>query len=84
MVSRVVPLKSPHTVYRGDPMERQKYDATYHLGNTVVHIIGPGDLTPDEYERRRQEVRKAFLKAWQTLSPAQQKELNEAASKDGS
>ena len=81
-----VPHKLPHTLSRGDSMTEQKYDATYQLGKTVVHVVGPGELSDEELSRRLKEYYKAGWKAWDSLTPEKQKALNEevAASEDSS
>ncbi|QZY56991.1 hypothetical protein [Crassaminicella profunda] len=37
----------------------EKYDATYHFGNTTVHIIGPPPMTEEEIEKVLDEYHRA-------------------------
>lgn len=41
-------------------MER-KYDATYYLGNTVVHVVAPPPMSEEEKEKI---LREFYLHAW--------------------
>ena len=78
-LSRAVLPESQHTVYRGEDMVEKKYDATYQVGNSTVHVVSPGALSEEETSYRKKQVRKAFINAWKSLSPEKQKEINEKA-----
>ncbi|GAE31632.1 hypothetical protein [Halalkalibacter hemicellulosilyticus] len=60
-------------------MTEQNYDATYKLGKTVVHVISPGELTPEELQKRIKDYHLAGWSAWNSLTPEQQKALNKEA-----
>lgn len=78
-----VPLNSAHILSRGDSMTEQKYDATYKLGKTTVHVVGPGELSQEELDRRLKAYHLAGWSAWNSLTTEQKIAANEAAaSKD--
>lgn len=39
--------------------KEEKYDATYHFGNTTVHIVGPPPMTEEEIDKVLDEYHKA-------------------------
>ncbi|MBS4025539.1 MAG: cell division protein FtsZ [Clostridia bacterium] len=39
--------------------EEGKYDATYKFGNTIVHVVSPQDMTPEEIEQVLNEFHRA-------------------------
>lgn len=47
--TRVVPVKPPHRLNWGD--ESVKYDKTLKLGKTIIHIVNPPQMTPEEIEQ---------------------------------
>lgn len=71
----VVHLDKPHMIKRGDHMER-KYDATYYLGNTVVHIVSPPPMTDEEKEEVLREYRYHAWEAWNKLSVEERLRIN--------
>jgi len=53
---------------KGQVIDReQAYDATYHFGNTVVHIIAPKPKTPEEIEKIIEEHHKVGWEIWNDL-----------------
>ncbi|WHY76264.1 hypothetical protein QNH20_19365 [Neobacillus sp. WH10] len=48
--------------------QNEKYAATYHIGNTVIHVVAPPPMTAEEKQTKVNEFYKA---AWEVV-----KELN--------
>ena len=42
----------------------ENYDATYHFGNTVVHVVSPEAKTPEEIEKILEEYHRAGWEIW--------------------
>ncbi|WP_100406643.1 hypothetical protein [Bacillus solitudinis] len=74
-----VPQRLPHILSRGDSMTEQKYDATYRFGKTVVHVVSPGELSQEEFDKRLKAYQRAGWSAWNSLTTDQKLSLNEAA-----
>lgn len=43
------------------------YDATYHFGNTVVHVVSPEIKTPEEIDKVLEEYHRAGWDIWNEL-----------------
>jgi hypothetical protein len=52
--------------------QNEKYAATYHFGNTVVHVVAPPPMTPEEKKRRVDAFYKA---AWQVVLELNRKNM---------
>ncbi len=48
-------------------MEKEKYDATYKIENTTVHVVAPPPMTNEEKERILDEFHQAGYKIWQKI-----------------
>ena len=53
-------------------METKKYDATYHLGKTTVHIVSPETvlgrkMTEEEKQKVLDEIKKVNIDKWLRL-----------------
>ncbi|AFS79215.1 hypothetical protein Curi_c22120 [Gottschalkia acidurici 9a] len=42
----------------------KKYDATYKLGNTTVHIVAPPPLTEDDWNKIKKGLNRLGLEIW--------------------
>lgn len=56
--------------------KRRKYDATYKLGNTTVHVVAPPLISEEEKERRLREYYLAGWSAWNSLSVEERLRIN--------
>ncbi|MBU8905564.1 hypothetical protein [Desertibacillus haloalkaliphilus] len=75
-----VHLSKPHIVLRGDQqMEEKKYDATYKLGKTTVHVVAPEPMSEEERYKRVREFHLAGWSIWNDLSTEKKLELNKEA-----
>jgi hypothetical protein len=54
----------------------KKYDATYQLGNTTVHIVAPPPLTEEEKAKRIREYYIAGWNAWNSLPVEERLRIN--------
>lgn len=72
----VVHIDHPHILNRGDRVER-KYDATYHFGKTVVHIVAPPPMTDEAKEKILRELQLVEWKVWNKFSVEKRLRLNE-------
>lgn len=54
----------------------KKYDATYKLGNTTVHIVAPAPMSEEEKEKRVQEFYLAGWSAWNSLPVEERLRIN--------
>lgn len=71
-ITGVVPqgLRHKH-VSRGDLLMKQKaYDATYEIGNTVVHIVAPPKKTQAEVDQILKEFHRC---GWSILEEIEEK-----------
>ena len=72
-VSRVVldDFQHRHQV-RGDVSmeEKQKYAATYQMGNTVVHVVAPPPMSEEE---KNDILKKFHLAGWAIIEELEQK-----------
>lgn len=70
----VQPEKLHKHVARGDieMNENKDYAATYHFGNTVVHVVAPPPMTPEEKQKKVDEFYKA---AWQVVKSLNEKNM---------
>jgi hypothetical protein len=55
-----------------------KYDATYKLGNTTVHVIAPKNQTMEEKEKVLNELHNAGWSIWDSLSQEEKKKINKS------
>jgi hypothetical protein len=53
-----------------------KYDVTYHLGNTVVHVVAPLPMTEDEKEEILLDFYNHAWSAWNSLSIEERLKIN--------
>lgn len=60
---------------RGDSMEN-KYDATYQIGKTIVHVVAPKDVSKDEMQSRIRDLHLAGWAIWNSLPREKQLEIN--------
>lgn len=75
-IARAVQQVLPHKhSLRGDSMEK-KYDATYHFGKTVVHVIAPKNVDEAEQEKRLRDFHLAGWAIWNSLPREKQLEIN--------
>jgi hypothetical protein len=56
--------------------EKPKYDATYHLGNTVVHVVAPPPMTEEAKEKILRELYHHAWNAWNLLSVEERLKIN--------
>jgi hypothetical protein len=70
-------------IYRGDVKVVKNIDisATYKVGNTIIHIVGPQNLSEEETHKRQQEFDSAGWIAWNTLSVDERIRINQECSK---
>lgn len=54
----------------------QNYDATYHLGNTVVHVVAPEPKTPEEIEKILEGYHKVGWEIWNDLLKKERNKTN--------
>ncbi len=54
----------------------KKYDATYHLDNTIVHIIAPSYMTTVEKERILREFYRYAWDIWNSLPVEERLRIN--------
>ncbi|WP_201259773.1 hypothetical protein [Tissierella sp. P1] len=47
---------------------KKKYDATYKLGDAIVHVVAPPPMTEEENERILSEFHQAGYEIWKNLS----------------
>lgn len=66
----------PHRINRGDGPMEQKYDATYIIGKTTVHIAAPPPMTQEEIDRRVREFHIAGWNAWNSLPIEERLRIN--------
>lgn len=78
-----VPPKSQHIdSSRGDPMaEDRKYDATYKIGKTTVHVVAPPPMSEEKRERILNEYHYAGWAIWNSLSDEEKLRINEEEEK---
>lgn len=81
-IARAVHTLSPHKYYRGDYMEK-KYDATYQLGKTTVHVVAPEPMSKEEHEKRVRDFYLAGWAIWNELPEEKKLELNRKARTTG-
>lgn len=48
-------------------LRKEKYDETYKIGNTTVHVVAPPPMTHEEKERILDEFHQAGYKIWQKI-----------------
>jgi hypothetical protein len=46
----------------------KKYDATYKLGEAIVHVVAPAPMTKEEEDRILKEFHQAGFEIWKSLS----------------
>jgi hypothetical protein len=56
--------------------EKTKYDATYHLGNTVVHVVAPPPMIEAEKEKILREFYHHAWNAWNSMSVEERLKIN--------
>ncbi len=56
--------------------EKVKYDATYHLGNTVVHVVAPPPMTEAEKEKILREFYHHAWNAWNSMPVEERLKMN--------
>lgn len=54
----------------------RKYDATYHLGNTVVHVIAPPPMTEEQKQAIIADWHHAAWEAWNLLPVEERLRIN--------
>jgi hypothetical protein len=59
--------------YRGDHVENNE---TYIFGKTTVRVVAPENMSPEERQRRINQMNKAFRSAWQSLPIEKQVQIN--------
>jgi len=75
-IARAVQQALPHKhSLRGDFMEN-KYDATYQIGKTVVHVVAPKNVCEDERKKRLRDFHLAGWSIWNSLPREKQLEIN--------
>ncbi|MDK2824539.1 MAG: hypothetical protein PWP71_2457 [Clostridia bacterium] len=75
--NRVVQDQSPHKHIMGDCMDnKKKYDATYKIGNTTVHVVAPPPMTKEEIDKVLKEFHQAGWNIWNSLTPEEQMKIN--------
>jgi hypothetical protein len=52
--------------------KNEKYAATYHFGNTVVHVVAPPPMTPEEKQKK---VAAFYEAAWQIVLSLNRKNM---------
>ncbi|MDU5081205.1 hypothetical protein [uncultured Tissierella sp.] len=56
-------------------MKKEKYDATYKLGDAIVHVVAPPPMSEEEKEKILDEFHQAGFEIWRKLSPEKKQEL---------
>ena len=56
--------------------EKAKYDATYHLGNTVVHVVAPPPMSEAEKEKILREFYHHAWNAWNSMPVEERLKMN--------
>lgn len=56
--------------------QKPPYDATYHLGNTVVHVVAPPPMTEAEKEKILYEFYYHAWNAWNSLTVEERLKIN--------
>jgi hypothetical protein len=79
----VVPNHHGHKIYRGDVKVVKNIDisATYKVGNTIIHIVGPQNLSEEETHKRQREFDSAGWIAWNALPVDERIKINQEYSK---
>ena len=72
---RAVPPGKRHMIQRGDHMQ-PKYDATYQLGKTTVHIVAPPPMTEEEKVEILAEFHRLAWEAWNSLPVKERQRIN--------
>jgi hypothetical protein len=54
----------------------KKYDATYLLGNTVVHVVAPPPMTEDEKEKILSQFYRHAWNIWNSLPVDERLRIN--------
>jgi hypothetical protein len=52
--------------------QNEEYAATYHFGNTVVHVVAPPPMTPEEKQKK---VDAFYEAAWQIVLSLNRKNM---------
>ncbi len=60
----------------------QKYDATYHFGKVVVHVVAPPPMTEEKKQKILAEFYKHAWTAWNDLPVEQRLKINAQYAKD--
>jgi len=56
-------------------MEGQ-YDATYHLGNTLIHVVAPPPMTKEEKDEVLREFYRHAWNAWSSITVEERLRIN--------
>lgn len=75
-VYRVVLRDHPHIYNRGEDSMEEKYDATYYLENTIVHVVAPPSMTTAEKERVLRELYRHAWDIWNLLPVEERLRIN--------
>jgi hypothetical protein len=73
-----------HKIYRGDAKVVKSIDisVTYKIGNTIIHIVGPQNLSKEEAHKRQREFDLAGWLAWNTLPVEERIKINQEYSEN--
>jgi hypothetical protein len=72
---RVVHMDPQHMNHRGDHMEC-KYDATYHFGKVIVHVVAPPPMSDEEKGKILSEYYRHAWAAWNSLPAEERLKIN--------
>lgn len=55
---------------------KEKYDATYHFGKVVVHVVAPPSMTGDEIQMVLDNYRATVWEWWDGLTTEEKLRIN--------